>query len=366
MSQPQQFFPRDRQFWLFHGSAMAFGFVVSVLMVYLDGHRVTPRLAASTLWMPLYTVAVLCFRWHYRQRGWKPLAMGRLIPIAVVYSALAGVAMALLIVAIVVPPFIGEVSAQYQALRLPFNPQRYYIDSFVEQAVPSQLLVCIWCFIYTSVTSMRHIRATEVHNLRLQNGLKEAQLSSLSNQLNPHFLFNALNNIRFMIHEDAQLADRMMTALSEILRYSLESSRHDKVSLRQELAIIHQYVAIAKIQLEERLDFAIQVPVELQGVLVPPMVLQMLVENAVKHGLENLPSGGKLALELAESDGRLVFEVRNDKPLLAPGKVNGIGIGLHNIERRLQLLYGGMAAMLVEPGGAQFKVTVTLPKESAY
>ena len=104
MPQPQQFFPRDRQFWLFHGSAMAFGFVVSVLMVYLDGHRVAPRLAASTLWMPLYTVAVLCFRWHYRQRGWKHLAMGRLIPIAVAYSALAGVAMALLIVAIVVPP----------------------------------------------------------------------------------------------------------------------------------------------------------------------------------------------------------------------------------------------------------------------
>ena len=125
MPKSQQFFPRDRQFWLFHGSAMAFGFAVSVLMIYLDGHRVAPKLVASTLWMPLYTVAVLCFRWHYRQRGWKHLAMGRLIPIAVAYSALAGVVIALLIVAVVVPPFIGEVSAQYQALRLPFDPQRF-------------------------------------------------------------------------------------------------------------------------------------------------------------------------------------------------------------------------------------------------
>jgi len=363
---PHHFLPRDRQFWIFHGSALALGFVVSALMIYFTGYRVASKLSASALWMPVYTVVVLCFRWIYQQRAWKRLPMGRLVMIAVGYSAVAGIAMAFLIVALVAPPFIGEVRAQYQALGMPFDPWRYYFDSFVEQAVQSQLFVCIWCFIYTSVTSMRHIRETELHTLRLQNGLKEAQLSSLSNQLNPHFLFNALNNIRFMMHEDAQLADRMMTSLSDILRYSLESSRHDKVSLRRELAIIHQYVAIVKIQLEERIDFALRIPAGLHGTLVPPMVLQMLVENGVKHGLENLQRGGRLSLELAEREDCLVFEVCNDAPHQAPGLAPGIGIGLQNIERRLQLLYGELARILVEPGAGQFKVTVTLPKEYAH
>jgi len=366
MTLTNQFFPRDRQFWLFHGTAVAFGFVVSALMIYLVGYRVTSKLLASVVWIPFYTVAVLYFRWQYRRRGWKQLALGRLVLIAVGYSALAGIAMGVLIVAVVGPPFIGEVSAQYQALKLPFDPLRYYFDSFVEQAVQSQLFVCIWCFIYTSMTSMRHLRETQMNTLRLESSLKEAQLGSLSNQLNPHFLFNALNNIRFMIHEDAQQADRMMTSLSEILRYSLESSRHEKVSLRRELDVIHQYVAIVRIQLEERLDFAIRIPPQLHAAQVPPMVLQMLVENAVKHGLENLQRGGRLTVDLAEREGRLEFEVRNDMPQKPQGTTHGIGIGLHNIERRLQLLYGGLAGMLVERGENQFSVKLTLPKEFAH
>ncbi|WP_426337156.1 sensor histidine kinase [Pseudoduganella sp. R-31] len=359
------FFPRDRQFWIFHGSALALGFAVSALMIYFAGYRVASKLLASTVWMPVYTVAVLCFRWLYLRRAWQRLSMGRLVFIAVGYSAVAGIAIGGLVVSLVAPPFIGDVRVQYQALGMSFDPRRYYFDSFVEQAVQSQLFVCIWCFIYTSVTSMRRIRETELQTLRLQNGLKEAQLSSLSNQLNPHFLFNALNNIRFMMHEDVQLADRMTTSLSDILRYSLESSRHDKVSLRRELAIIHQYVDIVKTQLEERMDFAIRIPEQLHGALVPPMVLQMLVENAVKHGLENLQRGGRLAVDLADRGDCLVFEVCNDTPQQAPGKTGGMGIGLQNIERRLKLLYGELAAMLVERSAGQFKVTVTLPKEYA-
>lgn len=363
MARSHQFLPRDRQFWLFHGSALAFGFAVSVLMIYLAGHQVASKLLASAVWMPLYTAAVLGFRWLYLRRDWKELALGRLILIAVGYSAVAGIAMSAAIVILVLPLFIGEVSAQYAALKLPFDPMRHYVDTWIEQAVQSQLFVCIWCFIYTSVTSMRRLREKELQTLRLQHGLKEAQLSSLSNQLNPHFLFNALNNIRFMMHEDVALADRMMTSLSDILRYSLESSRHEKVSLGQELAVIGHYIAIVKIQLEERLDFALTIPQHLHAALVPPMVLQMLIENAVKHGLENLQHGGRLTLELADCDDYLRCEVRNDTPLQSPGKPHGMGIGLQNIERRLQLLYGDLASMQIEQGSGQFKVTLTLPKE---
>lgn len=105
--------------------------------------------------------------------------------------------------------------------------------------------------LYVGITSRRKTKQIEVVNLRLQNSLKEAELSSLSNQLNPHFLFNVLNNIRFMIHEDAINAEKMLMSLSGVLRYSLDSSKNDLVPLIEELDISRSYIDLIQIQFEE-------------------------------------------------------------------------------------------------------------------
>lgn len=198
--------------------------------------------------------------------------------------------------------------------------------------------------------------------MRLQNSLKEAQISSLSNQLNPHFLFNSLNNIRFMMHENARHADNMIVALSEILRYSLESSKHDKVRLSQEIAIIERYIAIVKIQMEERLHFSMEIPDSLASCQLPPMVLQMLIENAIKHGLDQLPRGGSLRVQAEQEGAQLILRVVNDQPTNREEQ-DGMGIGLHNIRQRLQLLYGDRASLSIVQDPAQFTVTIKIPKE---
>ncbi|HEY0589473.1 MAG TPA: histidine kinase, partial [Pseudoduganella sp.] len=212
-------------------------------------------------------------------------------------------------------------------------------------------------------TGQRHIREAAMANLRLQDSLKEAQLNSLSGQLNPHFLFNSLNNLRFMIHEDAQRADAMVLALSDILRYSLESGRQAKVQLAREMEIIHRYIDVVRAQLEDRLRFTFHVPNELQACMVPPMLLQLLVENAIKHGIGNLRGGGSLQLQVGHQERQLVLQVRNDMPPAHLSANAGTGLGLANIERRLQLLYGGRATMQAGPAGGQFEVQVRLPKE---
>ena len=217
--------------------------------------------------------------------------------------------------------------------------------------------------LYIGITSRRKTKQVEIDNLRLQNSLKEAELSSLSNQLNPHFLFNALNNIRFMIHEDADNAEKMLMSLSGVLRYSLESSKNEKVPLKEELEISRLYIDLIKIQFEHRLQFEIDIPDALLACHLPPMVLQMLLENAVKHGLENIREGGKIEVDAALESQIMTLRVCNDLPTDYAEKQSEPGIGLFNIDQRLDLLYAGRGSLETDIVGNRFCVTVTIPQD---
>ncbi|NHZ98804.1 sensor histidine kinase [Massilia sp. CCM 8734] len=360
---PLHFFPRERDFWLYHFSAVAVGLMASIAIAVVWGFMVRLQVYTSLVWIPFYTLAVLLLRWLYKRRGGDAVPIARLIAIVVIYSALAGMVIGACVTAVVTPMFLKTISAKYKALKIPVIPSELIMNKFMDEAPKSQLFVAIWGFIYISVSSSRRIKNAELFNLRLQNNLKEAQLSSLSNQLNPHFLFNSLNNIRFMIHEDAQRADAMITSFSDILRYSLESSRHEKVSLHHEVGIITKYLAIVKTQLEERLDFSLRIAPGLDDALMPPMVLQMLVENAVKHGLDQLQGGGTLNVDARQLGQCLQLEVRNDAPDAQVATPGCTGIGLLNIEQRLHLLYGELATLDAAHADGVFKVAITLPLE---
>jgi hypothetical protein len=359
-----QLFPRDKIFWLYHLSALLTALAINIISAYIYGRLNTKDIAENLAWIGPYTLSVLGFRWFYTKRDWRSLAMGKLIPVVIVYGTIAGLLMSLVVVGTTTPFFWNDIVSSHQASQTPLNPGVYFFRLIVGGTLQSQLFICAWAFIYISVTGNRRIKETEMSNLRLQNSLKEAQLSSLSNQLNPHFLFNSLNNIRFMIHENGQHADAMIIALSEILRYSLESSKHEKVRLSEEVSIIQRYIAIVKIQMEQRLQFSIDMPEHLSACLLPPMVLQMLVENAVKHGLDQLQQGGQLQVIGVEEDQRLRFTVSNDIPAALNKNQDGMGIGLDNIRQRLQLLYGDKASMEVEQDMQQFAVTISIPKET--
>lgn len=353
------FIPHQRQFWLYHGLASLLTMAITILTVLLWSRTRGMDLAATLLWILPFTLAVLVFRHSYRQRGWRHWPMVRLIPLILVAGIMAGLFIMLCMAALVLPFYWSETGVGPLAM----DRLRFVVRYVASGALQAQIFFCAWCFIYVSYTGQRATRAAELANLGLHASLKEAQLNSLSNQLNPHFLFNALNNIRFMMHEDVDRADRTLVALSDILRYSLESSRHDKVSLAQEVEIIERYLAIARAQLEQRLACRVQVPSALHGCLIPPMCLQLLVENAIKHGIDRLPAGGTLVLEARASEGRLHLHVSNDAPAPSSGDSDGTRIGLDNIARRLHLLYGERARMTLRDGNGRFTVDLTLPME---
>jgi sensor histidine kinase YesM len=356
-----RFFPREGPFWLYHGAAMAFVVMVTLLSILLFGRLNANNLASTLAWMPAYTLAVLGFRWLYLQRRWAGLPMGRLVPLVIGYSSLSGFAVMAAVAALVMPFFWQQISAG----RAEFNTLDFLARNILGNGLQAQLFIGAWAFVYVSAAAAQRAREGELQNLRLQMSLKAAQLSSLTNQLNPHFLFNTLNNIRFMIHEDGARADAMIVALSELLRYSLESSQQDKTRLSQELSVIDAFVSIMRTQMEDRLDFRLSVPDSLHSCLLPPMVLQLLLENAIKHGLDHLPQGGMVSLVGEDRGGSLLFRVSNDIPRTRAEMKPGLGLGLPNIERRLRLLYGDSAAIEIQQTTGRFQVELSLPKEFA-
>lgn len=357
------FFPRDRAFWLYHGTVLLALSIIQGLTIVAWGEKWRFDVATHLLWIPFFTLGLLAFRASYRNRGWHRLGVGRLVPLGLAYAGLIALGAVLASLAITLPVFWNYLFTEDFLARHDTTVPQQLGRLVAATTLSTHLFASAWVFMYISVTGKRRIGEAELSNLRLQNSLREAQLSSLASQLNPHFLFNALNNIRFTIHESPDLADRMLTRLSELLRYSLETSRQDRVTLRDELEMVDRYIDIVSVQLEERLQFSTAIPRELDQCLVPPMMLQMLVDNAVKHGLDQLQHGGRLHVAVSAVADHVVFDISNDCPIRDHRLQPGMGIGLANIGKRLALLYGDQASLAVTPSHGGFAVQVRIPRD---
>jgi len=358
------FFPHDQKFWLDHGLFMLF--LAATQMVIIVPLQDIARFIffCDMFWFPLFTIAVLLFRNLYKTLNWKDLSSRQFVEYSIVYSLSSGLTIAVMMSAIFSSFFYQELTSDI----IPHSTNKLSLAKLVMGSIAGNwiqttVFISAWIFLYNSITSTKRIRETELLYARSQHNLKEATLNSLSNQLNPHFLFNALNNIRFMVHENQQHADAMIVSLSDILRYSLESSSKEKVLVGEEVAIIENYIDIIKSQLEERLSFEILISLEHYRFLIPPMSLQLLVENSIKHGIENIQEGGKLKVESAADDIYIYFTVINDLPNHNPIKQPTTGIGLKNIARRLELLYGSDSDFTISKTATEFTVMLKIPKE---
>lgn len=203
----------------------------------------------------------------------------------------------------------------------------------------------LWSAFYITIIKVRQLRDTS-------EALASSQLEALSQQLNPHFLFNMLNNIRALILEDPARARDALARLADMLRYSLQqgnhSQQHAKVTLAEELLIAEEYVALCKIQFEQRLSYHVEVTEEAKAALVPRLLIQLCIENAIKHGIGLLREGGTIQLTAGIKAGRLHISLTNPCPLIEKVNVQeqSTGIGLRNIRDRLKLLYGDKLTQL--------------------
>lgn len=198
-------------------------------------------------------------------------------------------------------------------------------------------------------------------NTALQKQLTEARLDALRMQLNPHFLFNTLHAINTLVGPDQKDVRRMVTRLSELLRRVLDEEAPQEIPLSEELDMLRDYLEIQQIRFQDRLDVSIDVPTETQEAHVPYLILQPLAENAIKHGAGRVRGTGRIAIEGRREENRLVLRVRDNGPGLDENFEPGIG--LRNVEARLEGLYGDDYDLRVESAedGSGTTATLQLP-----
>jgi hypothetical protein len=202
--------------------------------------------------------------------------------------------------------------------------------------------------------------AAERRVLESEVGAREAELRALRAQLNPHFLFNSLNSINALVGSDPEGARRMCEGLGDFLRRTLALGAQDEVTLGEELALVERYLGIEQVRFGERLRVERAVAPDAAACRVPPLLLQPLVENAIKHGIQDCVAGGVIRIAATRVDGTLRVTVENPVDADAPVR-RGEGVGLENVRRRLEVFGARESQLFAAREADRFRVTLTLP-----
>ena len=240
---------------------------------------------------------------------------------------------------------------------------------FHESIIAAWIVMLAWSTLYFAIKYARVFREVRESALKAASMAHEAQLKMLRYQLNPHFLFNTLNAISTLVLEhNTEAANRMVTKLSSFLRYSLDNDPMQRITLRQELEALKLYLDIEKVRFEDRLQLDLDIEPGAETALIPSLLLQPLVENAIKHGIAHVESNGMLRIAARVFAGELLLELSDNGPgvELANGEINARGVGLRNTRERLHELYGtahSFRLSKVQPHGLGINIRIPCERE---
>jgi two-component system, LytTR family, sensor kinase len=311
------------------------------------------NLLFSYLWAAFTPLVAWLARSHPIAGGNRARTIGIHVAASAVFALGHGVLFAL-----AYPPLMG----------IPFGVERQL------RALPSVLAVFLLANVLTywgivgvcwTIRAMRLSRERELRASQLAAQLADARLHRLQTQLHPHFLFNALNSVLPLVYRDREAAALTISRLEELLRRSLDADAAQLVPLSREMEFLEMYLEIQKTRFQDRLRVALDVPPQLSSARVPNLILQPIVENAIKHGVSAQPGSGRVEISARRVDGMLLLKVRDDGPGLVPQSTPrpaGSGLGLANTRARLEQLYGDQQRLDLEnAAGGGLEVTLALP-----
>lgn len=279
------------------------------------------------------------------QWKWLNLGFSKLIPRVVLAVFVMGAIMYVLRIPVSMP--LGLFKAE-----VAFDPFTFFGQSFFYA-----IIFFLWAALYFAYTYVERYNTA----LRYEASVKEIELNNLKSQLNPHFIFNALNSIRALVDENPEKSKLAINQLSNILRNSLVRESRGLINFNDEMKMVKDYLGLESIRFEERLRTEFDIATGSNEFLVPPLMIQTLVENGVKHGISKLKEGGLLQVSTKIIDDELKIRIRNTGHYLN-GKENPRGLGLANTIQRLKLLYGNAANFKITNEEDNFVLTeITIP-----
>jgi hypothetical protein len=290
-------------------------------------------------------------RWRWKELGWKPLIprlVGMAIAAAALWTGFGGLWV-------------------HGILGLPWNTKFPLPLAVTMEVLSCAVLLCGWLCLYFFYHLFDRLNRSEIERFRLMTSVKEAELRALKSQVNPHFIFNSLNSLRALIDEDPERARRAVTQLANLLRYSLQSGQLETVPFEEELGIVNDYLALEQVRHEERLRLRLDIAPGALRLPIPPMLLQTLVENAVKYGISPRAEGGEIAIAARNEGGALRILVSNPGEIAQGESASSTGVGLHNAAERLRLIFGERATLRLrsdKPALVVAEAVIPLPAHS--
>jgi sensor histidine kinase YesM len=278
-----------------------------------------------------YLISTHFFRYVVLKNNWLELSLIQLLPRVLLFSFILGISNYL--VHIISSTLLETINTESDL----------DLMTMMGNLIYSVVAYVIWAAIYFIFHYFERYNAS----LKYDAIIYEIELNKLKSQLNPHFIFNALNSIRALVDEDPLKSKKAITQLSNILRNSLIMNKRKLIDFNDEIKTVKDYLDLEAIRLEERLDVDIDISPEAESYQIPPLMIQTLVENGIKHGVATLTKGGHISLKAWQEDDQLKIQIRNSGQYKNGIGINNTGYGLENTEQRLSLIFGKSASFKI-------------------
>ena len=293
-------------------------------------------------------------RYLYVDQGWLDLGIKKIIPRVLPTVVVFGVGLEFL--------YYGS------QFIITTDPLTFSGNKLFSETLSWFFLFLIWTLFYFSFHFFQNYRKEEIKNLQWEASANEIELNRLRAQLNPHFIFNSMNTIRALVDDNPKQSKENITKLSKILRSTLLTGKKKVITLEQELNLVKDYLDLEHSRFEERLTIIYDIKPNTYKLSIPPMLLQTLVENSIKHGISQLPDGGLVEIKTNCDSNNLYIEVLNSgtyQPLDTP-QSNSAGFGLSGTIKRLELLYGSKGVFDIYNKQNTVFASLTIPQTINY
>jgi sensor histidine kinase YesM len=323
---------RKNLYWISQVSGWSLFVIVNLLII--SSFETIP-LNRVALWILLGIFGIIFshfYRLYLKKNNWTNLTLKKIIPRILIASFVVALI-------IYIPVYISGHLLGVE------REDKHLIAAIIASTLNVTSVMLVWSLIYFAIHYFENSKKAEIETLIFEAAVKDFELKTLKAQLNPHFMFNAMNSIRALIEEDPQNAKDAITKLSNLMRYTLKIERTETVSLAEELKTIQDYLDLEKIRFEERLNYKIKSTPDADRVEIPPMMVQTLVENGIKHGISKVTAGGEVDVDAKVSGSNLIIEIRNTGKFDEEALKNSRGFGVSNTKHRLSLLYGENASL---------------------